>query len=127
MKPDELEAENRRPLSPLGFLLSAAELERLEKIVPGTVNRVLKLAEQQQKHRHSWENDSLRIHADEQRRSAHYALGFAVAALLCSVALGYLNQAAAASVVGGGTIATVVTAFLIGRTGPKDRTAAADP
>jgi uncharacterized membrane protein len=100
-----------------GGLPAATELERLEKLAPGTTDRMLRLAEQQQKHRHDWENTALSIHAEERKRSNLYAFLFSVAALICSFGLGYMGQPTAASVIGGGTIATVVTAFVVGSKG----------
>jgi uncharacterized membrane protein len=97
-----------------GSLPPVAELERLEKLVKGTTNRLLVMAEKQQAHRHEWENRSLENHRAERKRTNLYAFLFSVAALLCTFGLGYFGQPAPAGVIGGGTIATVVTAFLVG-------------
>jgi uncharacterized membrane protein len=71
------------------------------------------MAEKQQAHRHEWENRALDDHTSERKRTNFYAFAFSLAALLCAFGLGYFGQPTPACIVGGGTIATVVTAFLV--------------
>jgi uncharacterized membrane protein len=96
-----------------GPLPPAAELEQLEKLAKGATSRLLTMAEKQQAHRHEWENRALDNHTTERKRTNFYAFAFSIAALLCAFGLGYFNQPTPAGVIGGGTIATVVTAFLV--------------
>jgi uncharacterized membrane protein len=103
-----IEHYTRGPLPP------ASELERLEKLAKGATNRLLAMAEKQQAHRHEWENRALDNHTSERKRTNLYAFTFSITALLCAFGLGYFGQPTPASVIGGGTIATVVTAFLVG-------------
>ena len=101
------------------LLPPATELERIENINGGATERMLTMAERQQAHRHAWVNAALTAHIAEVRRTNLYAFAFAVTALLCAFGLGWIGHPTPAGVIGGGTIATVVTAFVIGGRGRR--------
>jgi uncharacterized membrane protein len=106
---EEIKASySRRAEKNFAFLPDPEVLENYNYVVEGSAERILALLEEEQKHRHEWENRALRLHS-----SAHL-LGV-VAALLFSVFLivgitvlgvsGKFSLAVIVSILGFGTLA----------------------
>jgi uncharacterized membrane protein len=95
----------------------AHELERLEKIQPGSLERlmtlqerVMTMAEGEQTHRHGIENaDSHRMDLGQR-----FAFGGLAVLVVATVILGAIGQGGAAKVLGGTTVG-VVGLFVVGR------------
>ena len=85
-----------------------------EKVLPGSADRVFKMAEKQQDHRISIENKL--VNAENQRGFAGLIFGFLIATcgLAGSVYLGSNGNTAASGILSGGTLASLVAVFVKG-------------
>jgi len=120
---DLAESEVRFSIGPLP---PPDELQRYESILPGAAERIISMAEGQATHRRQLERDAvdadIRDAADEraERRRGQY-LGFAIGVV--AIAGGTLSMVFSPGVVGqvggvvigGGALATIVTAFVTGK------------
>lgn len=97
-----------------GPLPDAEELERLERLVPGSAERIIQKFEQQVDHRHSLEN--FVIHSGAQRSRQGLAAGFIVALSGFGVAIYGLSTGheIAAAIIGGLDLVGLVTVFVTG-------------
>lgn len=112
-----------------GILPPPHELKALEEVCPGAANRLLAMAELQLANRHTLEMaDSKRedravevfaadmLHASKERsRGQWIAAGLVLLSLGSSVTCAVLGHDTVAGVLAGGSITTVVTAFVLGR------------
>lgn len=122
-RPRSLEA---RSVTYSGPLPPSAEMERYESITPGAADRILTMAEQQQRHRHiqeTQENEAnLRIadsnirtqdaNIQEIRRGQWMGFILGLAFLGVTTTLGLHGHEIAASVLGLGGVAAVATVFI---------------
>lgn len=69
-----------------GLLPSAEELENYDSIVPGAAARIITMAEEEQEHRHLWEDNALRVYM----RSSYYGMVFGTLIALFIVTLTFL-------------------------------------
>ena len=89
-------------------------LSGYEKVLPGSADRILKMAEKQQDHRTSIENKL--VNAENQSRLLGLVAGFLIATfgLAGSVYLGNNGKTWASGILSGGTLAGLVTVFVKG-------------
>ena len=89
-------------------------LSGYEKVLPGSADRILKMAEKQQDHRTSIENKL--VNAENQSRLLGLVAGFLIATfgLAGSVYLGSNGKTWASGILSGGTLAGLVTVFVKG-------------
>lgn len=109
-----------------GPLPSPRSLEQYEKISPGISREFLDEWKKEAAHRRSLNGELMRGAASRAARAQHYALSFAVCALLASAALAFLGAPTAAGIVGSSTVLGVVAAFLSAKiygekTAPSDQ------
>jgi len=97
-------------------------MERYRAISPDLVDRIVKLAEQEASHRRDMEQQTTQANikisgwiAKEHKRGQYFALGIGVLALVVTGLCAYFGAQWTASILGGGTLATLVTAFLKSR------------
>ncbi|WP_404377720.1 DUF2335 domain-containing protein [Vreelandella aquamarina] len=121
-----LRAFEARSLTYSGPLPPSSEMERYETITPGAADRILAMAEQQQRHRHnqeSKENEANARIADsniriqdasikEVRRGQWMGFVLGLAFLGVTTLLGLNGHEIAASVLGLGGVAAVATVFI---------------
>jgi uncharacterized membrane protein len=102
----DFEAEWSGPLPP------PAALERFDQIIENGAERVMRQWESESQHRRELEKRELEIYGESELKGKSYALAFLVLAMaVCVIAL-YLNQPWVAAILGAGTIASVVWAFV---------------
>lgn len=104
-------AQFRGPLPP------PAVLEQYDHVLPGTAERILRMAEQEQAAGRDLASKVVEVTATETRRGQHFGFAAALAALSVTAFLGYLGHAFAAGVVGGTTVVGLSTVFAVGRRG----------
>jgi uncharacterized membrane protein len=89
-------------------------LARFDAVVPGAAERILKMAEEQAAHRKDLERKL--VESDIERSKWGQALGFliAIAGLAASAAIAIYGSAVAGSILGVGTLASLVGVFMYG-------------
>lgn len=98
-----------------GPLPSPQSLEEFRKIVPDAPERIFQQWEQEAAHRRAYELTALNGAITKDRRGQQAAAAFALSALGLAGLCAWLNQPWIATILGGGTIAAVVGAFLYER------------
>ena len=91
-----------------------------EKILPGSADRILTLAENEQSHRQHWEMDALNAQKSDVRRGQWMGFCLGMTGLIVALFVVYSGSSvivATASIIS--VIAGIVTAFLKGRFGPE--------
>lgn len=100
-----------------------------ENVLPGSAERILAMAENEQKHRHSKENKQITMDSREQdldekfmesefkqsKRGQLLGAGMAVIALSIAAYLAMNNHPNVAGIIGGTTVIGLVSAFVIGK------------
>lgn len=87
-------------------------LDGFNQVVENGAERIVSNWEVESAHRRDRERDEQRLHYRDTREARYCALGFVLAALAVSAFFAYLNQPWLAGILGGGTIASVVWAFV---------------
>lgn len=90
-------------------------LAQYDQIVPGSADRIIQMAENETKHRHSLENTALNATVNETRRGQRYGMAIGIVVLITSIIALFLGYETAASVLGGGTLVSLVSVFVYGR------------
>lgn len=98
-----------------GPLPPAAEMERYAQIDPKMVDRIVAMAEKEAQHRHEMDEKILEHEAGDMKRGQHYALTIGLAGLFTSCFAIYFDAYWLGGILGGGTLAILVTAFIKGR------------
>ena len=99
----------------VGPLPDPHELERYNAIIPNGADRIMKMAEEQSRHRMELERKVISGQLKQTDRGQNYGLIIALVGLAISGLLGYFGQGVAASFIGGGTLVSLVTVFVLGR------------
>lgn len=100
----------------------ASEIEMYEKVCPGSADRILKMAEQQAKHRQNIEAMAVKTSSERSLLGVKYAFYIAIAAFILSGVCFFLGQTTAGGAIFGGTIVSLVTAFIYGtKSGRQER------
>ena len=90
-------------------------LEQYEKLLPGSADRILAMAENESRHQKEIEMSAITLQAKENRRGQYFGvIVTALAFVTASVAL-FLDHPAAASVIGGTTVVGLAAAFIAGK------------
>ena len=98
-----------------GPLPLAAELRRYDATVPGSAERIVRMAESHAQHRQAMERESLAATAAEKRRGQWLGAGIVMLVLgVCLVAL-YRGQETFASELGTWTVISLAVVFVLGR------------
>lgn len=87
-------------------------LRGYDDIVPGAAERIVRMAEQEQDFRHEVTRTGVKGGVDGIKRGQIFALIVVLIMALASVACAALDQAGVAMVLGGGTLVSLVVAFL---------------
>lgn len=87
-------------------------LQEYENVKNGFAERIVSMAEKEQKHRHKCEDKMVKSTSNSAARGQWFAFIIAILFLGASVFLGLNGQPWLAGVLGGGTLATLVTVFL---------------
>jgi uncharacterized membrane protein len=104
-----VQAQVSQFISPLP---DASILARYDQIVPGAAERILKLTEVQSAHRQRIESETLTAQIKESKRGQWIAAVISVLFLVGSVLVTLEGHNVVGTVLGGGTVATLVTAFI---------------
>lgn len=91
-------------------------LRKFDEVVPGAAERIIKMAEEQSAHRRDLEKKV--IESDVNRSKWGQILGFAIAitGLAASALIAIYGNAIAGSIIGVGTLASLVGVFMYGAT-----------
>lgn len=94
-------------------------VEAYERIVPGAAERFLNFAEDEMRHRRQLENRQLETAVmmanaslEQSKRGQNYAFLIAVIGILGTLYLGHVGATVVGSVLGGGSLVTIIVAFL---------------
>lgn len=96
-------------------------LQEYNTAAPNGAERIVKNWEIESVHRREREKDEQRLHYRDAREGRYCALAFVLFALAVSAFFAYLKQPWLAGILGGGTIASVVWAFVY-RQKPRQKT-----
>ena len=83
--------------------------------LPGAEERILKLAENEQTHRHQWDNNIMRNAATAVRRGQWMGFGVACAAILFAAFCAYLERDGGMYIFGGISFIGILSAFVPSR------------
>ena len=92
-----------------------ALMKGYEDVIPGSAERILKMAEEQSAHRRSLESQVIPNQIVESKRGQIFGFILAVLGFITTVILGFLGLQIAAGVVAGTSILGVVYAFVLGK------------
>lgn len=90
-------------------------LQGYEDVKQGFAERIVSMAEEQQKHRFECENKMVAGTVSESKRGQWMAFIVAVLFLIAAVVLGLLGHDWLGGIIGGGTLVALVTVFVTGR------------
>lgn len=96
-------------------------LRGYEQVKSGFAERIVSMAEQEQKHRFECEKKIVNGTVSETKRGQWIAFTIAVLFLIAAVALGLYGHDWLAGVIGGGTIVALVTVFVTNRPGKNNQ------
>lgn len=97
-------------------------LQGYESVKPGFAERIVVMAEEQQKHRFDCEDKMVKGTVSESKRGQWMAFIIAILFLIGSIALGLLGHDWLGGVIGGGTLIALVTVFVTGRKPKREHT-----
>jgi uncharacterized membrane protein len=94
-------------------------------IDPGLPNRIVAMAEGEQKHRHEMESEVVKRTFDEGARGQHYALVIGIIAIISGAVTAVVGSQLAGGFIGGAGVIGLVAVFIYGRqhgsgSGPED-------
>ncbi|MBF0568233.1 DUF2335 domain-containing protein [Candidatus Magnetominusculus dajiuhuensis] len=102
-----------------GPLPDPVSFQRYEQVLPGTAERILSMAECEQRHAHKMRDEVLRqneialnLGANERKRGQIYGLTIGISGLAASLVALLLHAETTASIIGGTTVVSLVTAFV---------------
>jgi uncharacterized membrane protein len=90
-------------------------LESYNRILPGAAERILSMAEEEQKHRQYLEKTALQNDKDEAKLGQICAFLIGVVAIVAGTYAAINGSATAGSVIGGGGVVGLVSVFILGR------------
>lgn len=112
----------------VGPLPSAEQLKAYAEINPELPERIVLMAEREQSHRHTLEQQELQASVEQHRdnakyreRGQNYALLISIFFVLASVGFAGLGAPIAGSVLGGATLLGIVSVFVTGRRSSAER------
>jgi uncharacterized membrane protein len=89
-------------------------LEKYERALPGSADRIFKMAEEQAHHRRKVESDILKSDIRDSKLGLWFGLIVALAGLGVAALSAYTGHEAAASIIGTGVLASLVGTFIYG-------------
>ena len=95
-------------------------LQGYNQVLPGAAERILTMAELDQKHQIELESSAQRLAAKEIKRGQIFALLVSISAFITSIASLILGFEKAAMVIGGTTVVGLVTVFVTSRSSKSD-------
>lgn len=105
-----------------GPLPAPEHLLAYDKIVPGAAERILQMAENEARHRHSLEATAVQETVAERRRGQWMGFIIALLGLGSAVIAALHGDTVTASTIGGTTLVGIVAVFVVGRVvGDKDK------
>lgn len=105
---------NRESITFSGPLPHPQILEYYEKILPGSAERILKMAEEQSSHRRNLEEKVINSDVLNSNRGLIFGLIIGLAALLVAVLIVYFGHPVSGSIVGLGYLTSLVGVFVYG-------------
>lgn len=113
----ELRHEFHGPLPP------PDALERYEAISPGFADRIVKMAEAEQAHRHTLEASVVGKSFEEAARGQRYGLAIGIAAIIAGSITAIVGAPIPGAIIGGGGVIGLVSVFVLGRFFPTSKPA----
>ncbi|MEM9452478.1 MAG: DUF2335 domain-containing protein [Cyanobacteria bacterium P01_E01_bin.6] len=105
-----------------GPIPSPETLYGYDRVEPGAANRILKMAEKEQSHRHSMQKQMLTIHAkdiedgrQEKKLGQIFGLTIGIVSILAGSLVAYSGKQIAGAVIGTGGVAGLVSVFVRGK------------
>jgi len=95
-------------------------LREYDQILPGAAERILTMAELDQKHQIELDSNAQHLAAKEIKRGQIFGLVVSISAFITSIASLILSFEKAAMVIGGTTVVGLVTVFLTSRSAKSD-------
>lgn len=92
-----------------------AVLEKMNEVIPGSAERILRMAEEQAAHRRSLETLAVSAQLKQGARGQLFALALGLAALISAVTLAYIGSHYVAGVVATIGLGTLAVAFITGK------------
>lgn len=106
-----------------GPLPSADELDGYEKVLPGAADRIIKMAENQARHRQNLENKAVDAGIGDSKRGQYFAFILALIAVVGGIVLIFFDKALTGFGLVVGSVASLVGVFIYGRKSEiKERT-----
>ncbi len=90
-------------------------LKGYEDVLPGSADRILRMAEEQSKHRQSLENQVIPEQLAQSRRGQYFGFSLALICLVSSSVLAFYGMTVVASILASTTIGAVVYTFVLGK------------
>lgn len=97
----------------------AAELERIEKVLPGGAERLIAMAERQQNHRFTLETKVVTAQLNQSQLGQIFALVIGLAGLGCAGYVASLGHPTASASIAGVALGSLAIAFIIGKAQEK--------
>lgn len=98
----------------------AAELERYEKLAPGTVARLVTMAENQSSHRMGLETKVVESQISQSANGQWFAFALGILGIGAAIVLCIMGYPGVGGTIGGAIIGTLAVSFLIGRSSAKN-------
>ena len=102
-----------------GPLPSPEQLKQFDTVLPGSAERILRMAEQEGEHSRTLQTTALTETTSAQRRGQYFAALTVVCGVSSSVLLALMGHDAVAAILAGTTLTTIVLAFLQSRDAEK--------
>ena len=115
---NDVSVEKQRPAERYYFsgpLPPPALLEGYDRLLPGSAERILSMAEASLQHQQEMERDALEHDAAEIHRGQIFGLTIGITALLAAVVALAMGSQIVAGVIGGSTVVGLVSVFIVGR------------
>jgi uncharacterized membrane protein len=98
-----------------GPIPHSRELAEYEKALPGSADRIITMAESEAKHRHGMEEEALKAQIWEIRLGQIFGFFIGIFAITAGAYCAINGSQTAGSIIGGGGVVGLVSAFIIGR------------
>ncbi len=99
-----------------GPLPDADTLVKYNSVIPEGADRIMIMAEKQQKHRMELENLVIPGHAKQSRLGQWFGLVIGLFGIGCGTFLAYTGHETVGGIIAGGTVVSLVSVFVIGKT-----------
>lgn len=102
-----------------GPLPDAETLIRYNSVIPEGADRIMKMAENQQKHRISIESNLVASQSSQSKLGQVFGLIIGLAGIGCGTYLATIGQEVVGSIIAGGTVVSLVSVFVLGKKSQK--------